>query len=82
MSACKKLLAEVSNYLDNELDAGLRAEIEGHMRRCPDCYVIIDSTRKTVQVYRGCQPYDVSQALHNRIEEALRAHVTKSSNES
>lgn len=78
MSNCKKLLTELSNYLDDELDAALRAEIELHAQRCPNCYIIIDSTRKTVQLFKDCGPYDVSPALHARIEQAVRAHVEKS----
>lgn len=78
MSNCKKLLTELSNYLDGELDAALRSEIESHAERCPKCYVIIDSTRKTVQIFKDCGPYEVSSALHARIEQAVRHHVEKS----
>lgn len=78
MSNCKKLLTELSNYLDDELDAKLREEIEAHAKRCPSCYIIIDSTRKTVQIFKECGPYDVSPALHTRIEQAVRLHVEKS----
>jgi anti-sigma factor RsiW len=77
MSTCKKLLTEVSNYLDGELDPSLRMELEAHAQRCPKCYVIIDSTRKTVQIFKECGPYDVSPALHARIEQAVRAYVEK-----
>lgn len=78
MSTCKKLLTELSNYLDGELDAALRAEIEAHAKRCPNCYIIIDSTRKTVEIFKGCGPYDVPVELHMRIEQAVRLHVSKS----
>ncbi len=78
MSTCKKLLTELSSYLDNELDSDLRVEIETHMRRCPDCHIIIDSTRKTVQIYRGCDAYEVPTSLHERIEQAVKMHIEKS----
>jgi anti-sigma factor RsiW len=78
MSNCKKLLTELSNYLDDELDAALRDELDSHAKRCPNCYIIIDSTRKTVQIFKECGPYDVSPALHARIEQAVRLHVEKS----
>lgn len=77
MSTCKKLLTELSNYLDGEIDAALQAELDGHAQRCPKCYIIIDTTRKTVEIFKECGPYDVSPALHARIEQALRAHVEK-----
>lgn len=78
MSNCRKLLTELSNYLDDELDAALREEIDAHAKRCPNCYIIIDSTRKTVQIFKECGPYDVSPALHARIEQAVRQHAEKS----
>jgi anti-sigma factor RsiW len=78
MSNCMKLLSELSNYLDGEIDGELRAEIESHAHRCPQCYIVIDSTRKTVQIFKDCGPYDVSAELHARIEQAVRMHVEKS----
>jgi anti-sigma factor RsiW len=77
MSTCKKLLTELSNYLDGELDAALQAELDGHAQRCPKCYIIIDTTRKTVEIFKECGPYDVSPALHARIEQAVRVYVEK-----
>ena len=69
---CTKLVKEVSNYLDGDIDITLRQELEEHMGGCPDCKVIIDTTHKTIQIYRGCEPYPIPQALHNRLEQALR----------
>jgi anti-sigma factor RsiW len=77
MSTCKKLLTELSNYLDGELDPTLKTELEGHAQRCPNCYIIIDTTRKTVEIFKECGPYDVSPALHARIEQAVREHAEK-----
>jgi len=82
MSTCKKLLTELSNYLDGELDAALKTEIEAHARRCPQCYIIIDSTQKTVRILKECGPYEVSPALHARIEQAVRLHVERSGEKS
>jgi hypothetical protein len=79
MSNCTKLLSELLGCLEHEVDPGLRAEIEAHAARCPNCYVIIDSTRKSVQIFKDCGPYEVSAALHARIEQAVRLHVEKSS---
>jgi anti-sigma factor RsiW len=71
---CSKLISELSNYLDNDIDAGLRAELEQHRDRCPECRVIIDTTRKTIEIYRGCEPYPLPAGLHERLLNALRKH--------
>lgn len=78
-TGCKKLISELSSYLDNEVDVTLRMELEEHMTRCPDCRVVIDTTRKTIQVYRGCEPYPIPQGLHDRLLDALRRRHEKSS---
>jgi len=72
MIPCNKIIQEISNYLDNELDAALRQELEEHMCCCPDCRVIIDTTRQTIQVFRGCEPYPLPQSLHDRLQQAIR----------
>ena len=75
---CSKLIREISNYLDNDLDSALRQELEDHMGACPDCRIIIDTTRKTIEIYRGCEPYPIPQDLHDRLQQALRRHYQKS----
>ena len=81
MSRCKKLILELSNYLDNEVDASLRVEIEEHMGRCPECRIVIDTTRQTIQINRGCEPYPLPQSLHDRLQQAIRKHCGQSSSE-
>ena len=82
MNPCKKIIQEISNYLDNEMDAALRQELEEHMGCCPECRIIIDTTRQTIQVYRGCEPYPLPQSLHNRLQQAIREHFGKLGGES
>lgn len=81
MIPCKKLISELSNFLDNEIDPALRQELEEHMGRCPDCRLILDTTRKTIQIYRGCEPYPLPQSLHDRLQQAVRKHYEKSFNQ-
>lgn len=78
MIPCQKLITELSNYLDNEIDPALRQELEEHIGRCPDCRVVFDTTRKTIQIYRGCEPYPLPQKLHDRLQEAIRKRYEKS----
>ena len=77
MNPCKKIILELSDYLDNELDAALRQELEAHMCACPDCRVIIDTTRQTIQVFRGCEPYPLPPSLHDRLQQAIRKYHGK-----
>jgi len=51
-SECKELLGQLSDYIDGELEAAICAEIEAHLAQCHDCRVLVDTTRKTVLLYR------------------------------
>ena len=76
---CEKWIGELSEYLDNELDAALKRDLEEHIGRCPNCRVIVDTTRRTIQIYRGCEPYALPSSLHERLLEAVRQHHQRSS---
>jgi anti-sigma factor RsiW len=49
---CRDNLADLSEYLDGELDEELCAEIERHMEECGNCRIVVDSLRKTIALYR------------------------------
>jgi len=68
---CKDFLAELSDYLDERIDAELRAKLERHITECPNCWVIADTTRKTIQIYKGMNPYPIPSEVEARLMEAL-----------
>ena len=49
---CKHLLGNLSEYIDGELQAELCAELEQHLQGCEDCRVVVDTLRKTIELYR------------------------------
>ena len=53
---CKQFLQELNDYLDEAVDVELRRRIETHITECPNCFVILDTTKKTIQVYKGMKP--------------------------
>jgi anti-sigma factor RsiW len=68
---CKDFLAELSDYLDERIDAELRAKLERHITECPNCWVIADTTRKTIQIYKGMEPYPIPAEVETRLMKAL-----------
>ena len=47
---CKQFLEELSDYLDEKTDPELRQKLEQHISDCPNCWVICDTTKKTIQI--------------------------------
>lgn len=71
MLTCRDFLAELSDYLDERIDAELRAELERHITECPNCWVIADTTKKTIEIYKGMEPYPIPQEVESRLMQAL-----------
>ncbi len=69
---CKELLEQICDYIDGELETALCAELERHLAGCPDCRVIVDTTRKTISLYRQfTQPLDLPAGVTDRLWQAL-----------
>ena len=67
MVTCKKFLEELNNFLDEALDPSLKAEIQQHLDKCPNCFVICDTTKKTISVYKGMQAKALPEAIRSRL---------------
>jgi len=71
MVTCKDFLRELNEFLDETADPALRAELEHHITECPNCWVICDTTRKTIQVYKGMEPDPLPDKVHEKVMGAL-----------
>ena len=77
MLTCKQFLDELSDYLDEKTDAELRQKLEKHINECPNCWVICDTTKKTIQIYKGMDPYPIPQDVHSRLMSALEHKMAR-----
>jgi len=68
---CKDFLKELSDYLDESLDAEVRSKLEEHITECPNCWVIADTTRKTIRIYKGMEPFPIPGDVESRLMKAL-----------
>jgi anti-sigma factor (TIGR02949 family) len=68
---CKEFLQELTDYLDSTVDAELRRKLEAHINECPNCFVILDTTQKTIRVYKGVHERDVPPDVQERLMKAL-----------
>ena len=70
---CTDLLSHLSDYFDEQLSADLRAEIQSHTDSCQHCRVVLNTTRQTIEVYKGNEIYEVSTELRERLHTAIMA---------
>lgn len=76
---CKKLIRELCSYLDGELDATLVQELERHLEDCDDCRIVVDTTRKTIELYCNCAPLPLPVDVRQRLERALAQRLGQTS---
>ncbi len=49
---CQELLSSLGEYIDGALSAELCAEIERHLKGCNRCRVVVNTLKKTVELYQ------------------------------
>ncbi|MGA8489509.1 MAG: zf-HC2 domain-containing protein, partial [Terriglobales bacterium] len=76
---CAEFLNELTNYLDCAIDARTKAELEDHLAWCHNCYVVCDTTKKTIEIYRDSQLYELPEDLRTRLRTAIvsKCHARK-----
>jgi anti-sigma factor RsiW len=72
---CKEFLAELSDFLDEKTKAELRGKLERHLQECPNCWVVCDTTRKTIQVFKGMQSCTIPEDVHSRLMAAVERRM-------
>ena len=75
MLTCKDFLSELSDYLDETIDAELRSKLERHITECPNCWVVADTTRKTIKIYKGMEPCTIPADVESRLMKAVEAKI-------
>jgi anti-sigma factor RsiW len=75
---CKEFLDGLTDYLDGTLEGEIRQHLETHITECPNCWVIVDTTKKTIQIYKGMDPQPISPELHSRLMQALEKKMSGS----
>jgi anti-sigma factor (TIGR02949 family) len=68
---CKQFLQELNDFLDETLDPAIRAELQRHVTECPNCWVVYNTTEKTLKVFKGMEPQPVPEPIRARLMEAL-----------
>ena len=68
---CDDILGDIDRYLDRDLDAGVRAEIETHLKECSPCLEAFDFESELRRVIaKGCRE-QAPDGLRSRILAAL-----------
>ena len=69
---CQELLGSLSSYIDGDLSPELCEELEKHLAGCNDCRVVLDTTKRTIDLVHSPLekpdlPDDVRERLFKRL---------------
>jgi anti-sigma factor RsiW len=76
---CSEFLALLDDLLDDSVSAEMRAELQAHLNGCEHCRVTFNTTRKTIDIYREHEIYDLPADLRERLHAAIMARCKKAS---
>ena len=63
---CTEFLAQMTDYFDGDVEPQLLEEIQSHLCECHHCEILVDTTQKTIRVYRDHQVYDLTDEVRER----------------
>jgi len=77
MLNCEQVWLEISNYVDGDVDAGLRSAMDEHFRGCQRCASVLAGTRNVVQLYGDERMLEVPAGFGQRLEKRLEKRLTR-----
>lgn len=67
----------LDDMIDDTVSAKMRADLQEHLHGCEHCEVTLSTTRKTIQIYRSHEIYEMPTGLRERLHAAIMARCKK-----
>ena len=77
MYSCDQVMAELVNFLDDQVAAEIRRELEVHLAHCRTCQALYDSARKTLTIVTERRSFELPEEISSRILEGIMAKVRR-----
>ena len=74
---CSEFLAQLGDFLDNQVPTGLVADLQEHLEGCDHCVITLRTTQKTIQIYRSHEIYEMPVGLRERLHKAIMERCKK-----
>ena len=74
---CTEFIAQLDDLLEDRVSVTLKSDLEEHLRGCEHCVITMNTTRKTIEIYRSHELYELPNALRERLQKAILAKCKK-----
>jgi hypothetical protein len=71
-------MSEIGNYLEGEVAAEVRTQLEHHLAHCRTCTVLLDSTRKTLKIVTDAGSFELPEAAFRPVAQRVMARIRSS----
>src|SRR5258707_4269088 len=68
---CQEVCRDISDYVDDELDAKQRAALEEHFAECRRCTAVLEGTCNVIRLYRDERTLPLPSGFHDRLRRRL-----------
>ena len=75
MISCTDFMAEIGDFLEGDVAAEVRTQLEDHLSHCQTCQVVYDSARKTVQIVTDSGSFDLPETAVKPIASRIMARI-------
>jgi anti-sigma factor (TIGR02949 family) len=73
--SCQHVWRELSNYIDGQVEHGLRLRMEAHFKSCQHCSAILDGTSNVVRLVGDGRTFDLPKGFRARLRTRLEAEL-------
>lgn len=70
---CRRVLRELSDYLEGDLPPQLRLQIERHLKECDHCTAVYDGMRNVVRLLGDEKAIELPEGFSRRLRERFRS---------
>ncbi|MGP0021518.1 MAG: anti-sigma factor family protein [Candidatus Sulfotelmatobacter sp.] len=75
---CEQVWQEISNYIEGEVEPGLRSAMDEHFRTCKRCSSVLEGTRNVIALYSDERMIEVPAGFGRRLEKRLARNARES----
>jgi predicted anti-sigma-YlaC factor YlaD len=73
---CENVRAVISDYLDGDLPAEIKHELDQHLAKCRTCQVLFDTTRQTLRIVTDVGSYEVPGVVSERLVKRIMSMLS------
>jgi hypothetical protein len=75
---CEEVWREISNYLEGDIEPGLRVAVKEHLSGCKHCTAVMNGTRNVIELYGDERMIELPVGFDQRLRHRLEASMPRS----